>query len=215
METEGEQLFEAARNGDVVKVKTLIESEADVSFFDSDDSHRYHAAKLGHIDVVKAFLEAGAPWNALSPSDQYAGDLAMDSGHQETFEILLNAGDLLLCLPNWFWGAIARKTKKNGDSEGDYLEDGVAFSEDKLMDSNSTAFMMAWEKPLMKAHAKAVCSGGDNILNVGFGMGLVDTAIRQYGPARHKIIEAHPKAYERMLRTGWGKKDNVKIISGR
>lgn len=83
------------------------------------------------------------------------------------------------------------------------------------MDSDSKAVMMAWEKPLMEAHAKAVCSGGGNVLNVGFGMGLVDTAIQQYGPTTHTIIEAHQEVYARMLRTGWDKKDNVKIIFGR
>lgn len=83
------------------------------------------------------------------------------------------------------------------------------------MDSNSKAVMMAWEKPLMEAHAKAVCSGGGHILNIGFGMGLVDTAIQQYKPATHTIIEAHPEVYNRMLHTGWGEKDNVKIIFGR
>lgn len=112
-------------------------------------------------------------------------------------------------------GTIARTANKNGNANGDYLEDRVTFSEDKLMDSNSKAIMMAWEKPLMEAHAKAVCSGGGHILNVGFGMGLVDTAIQQYAPVKHTIIEAHPEVYDRMIRTGWGEKDNVKIIFGR
>lgn len=112
-------------------------------------------------------------------------------------------------------GTIAREAKKNSDSNGNYLEDRVSFSEDKLMDSNSKAVMMAWEKPLMEAHAKAVCSGGGHILNIGFGMGLVDTAIQQYSPVTHTIVEAHPEVYERMLRSGWGEKDNVKIIFGR
>lgn len=112
-------------------------------------------------------------------------------------------------------GTIARTENKNGNLDVDYLEDRVIFSEDKLMDSDSKAVMMAWEKPLMEAHAKAVCSGGGHILNIGFGMGLVDTAIQQYAPVKHTIIEAHPEVYERMLRTGWGEKDNVKIIFGR
>lgn len=101
------------------------------------------------------------------------------------------------------------------DSHVDYLDDRVSFSEDKLMDSNSKAVMMAWEKPLMEAHAKAICSVGGHILNIGFGMGLVDTAIQQYSPASHTIVEAHPEVYERMLRTGWGEKNNVKIVLGR
>ncbi|KAJ0026275.1 hypothetical protein Pint_08673 [Pistacia integerrima] len=208
----GEQLCEAARNGDGDKVKALIDSGAEVSYFDSDGlTPLMHAAKLGHANVVKILLEDGAPWNALSPSNLSAGDFAMDSGHQEAFEVLLNAGiqaELIL-------GTMARTAKKNGDSTGDYLDDRVSFSEDKLMDSNSKAVMMAWEKPLMEAHAKAVCSGGGHILNIGFGMGLVDTAIQQYAPVTHTIVEAHPEVYKRMLQTGWGKKGNVKIIFGR
>lgn len=83
------------------------------------------------------------------------------------------------------------------------------------MDSDNKAVMMAWEKPLMEAHAKAVCSGGGHVLNIGFGMGLVDSAIQQYAPVTHTIVEAHPAVYERMLRTGWAEKENVKIIFGR
>ncbi|PIN12411.1 Guanidinoacetate methyltransferase [Handroanthus impetiginosus] len=89
------------------------------------------------------------------------------------------------------------------------------FSEDKVMDTESKAVMMAWERPLMEAHAKAICSGGGHILNIGFGMGLVDTAIQQYKPLSHTIVEAHPEVYGRMLQNGWGEKENVKIIFGR
>lgn len=112
-------------------------------------------------------------------------------------------------------GTIARKEKENSHSDGGYLVDRVSFSEDKLMDADSKAVMMAWEKPLMESHAKAVCSGGGHVLNVGFGMGLVDMAIQQYNPVSHTIIEAHPEVYDRMLRNGWGEKENVKILFGR
>lgn len=112
-------------------------------------------------------------------------------------------------------GTIARKESKVGDCNADYLEDRVSFSEDKIMDAESKAVMMAWERPLMEAHAQAVCSAGGHVLNVGFGMGLVDTAIQQYGPASHTIIEAHPEVYQRMLRSGWAEKENVKIVFGR
>lgn len=91
----------------------------------------------------------------------------------------------------------------------------MSFSEDKLMDSESKAVMMAWENPLMEAHAKAVCSGGGHVLNIGFGMGLVDSAIQRYAPASHTIVEAHPEVYERMLSSGWGQKESVKIVFGR
>nr|XP_023912318.1 protein arginine N-methyltransferase 2 [Quercus suber]POF10551.1 protein arginine n-methyltransferase 2 [Quercus suber] len=209
---QGEQLCEAARSGDLDNLRALIDSGADVSYFDGEGlTPLMHAAKHGHAAVVKTLLDAGAPWNALSPSNFSAGDFAMEASNQEAYDTLVNAGiqaELVL-------GTIARRTNENGDFDGAYLEDRVTFSEDKLMDSDSKAVMMAWEKPLMEAHAKAVCSGGGHILNVGFGMGLVDTAIQQYAPVTHTIVEAHPEVYKRMLRTGWGDKDNVKIIFGR
>lgn len=207
-----EELCEAAIKGETEKVKSLIDSGADVTYFDGDGlTPLMHAAKHGHAPILDILLSAGAPWNALSPSNLSAGDFAMQEGHQEAYELLLNAGirsELVL-------GTIARKEKKSTDSGYDYLEDRVSFSEDKVMDSESKAVMMAWEKPLMEAHAKAVCSGGGHVLNIGFGMGLVDTAIQQYSPVKHTIVEAHPEVYERMLRTGWGEKENVKIIFGR
>lgn len=112
-------------------------------------------------------------------------------------------------------GTIARKDNAKGNPNGDYLEERVTFSEDKVMDEESKAVMMAWERPLMEAHAKAICSRGGHVLNIGFGMGLVDSAIQQYSPTSHTIVEAHPEVHARMLQTGWGEKENVKIFFGR
>lgn len=39
---------------------------------------------------------------------------------------------------------------------------------------------------------QAICSSGGDVLNVGFGLGLVDRAIQSNHPASHTIIEAHP-----------------------
>ncbi len=39
--------------------------------------------------------------------------------------------------------------------------------------------MMGWEKPLMVRHAEVICSSsGKDVMNVGFGLGLVDDAIQ-------------------------------------
>ncbi|KAL9243648.1 hypothetical protein vseg_017508 [Gypsophila vaccaria] len=209
---EGMKLCELAKAGDIDGIKSLINAGCDVTFFDDSGlTPLMHAAKLGHSEIVRKLLEAGAPWNALSPSGLSAGDFAMENAHQDAFDVLLNAGvqaELVL-------GTIARREKANDHHNGCYLEDRISFSEDKLMDSDSKAVMMAWEKPLMEAHAKAVCSRGGHVLNIGFGMGLVDTAIQQYDPVSHTIVEAHPKVYDRMLQNGWGEKKNVKIILGR
>ena len=67
--------------------------------------------------------------------------------------------------------------------------------------------MLSWHAngdagPLMEAHAEAVCSGGGDVLNVGFGMGIVDGAIQRRRPRSHTIVEAHPDVHRHMLETG-------------
>ncbi|KAG6394720.1 hypothetical protein SASPL_145310 [Salvia splendens] len=107
-----------------------------------------HAAKNGFSEVVRALLDAGAPWNALTPSNLSAGDFAMDNGHQSAFDVLLNAG----ILAELVLGTIAMKDNGKGNPNGDYLDERVTFSEDILIDAESKAIMMAWERPLMEAH---------------------------------------------------------------
>lgn len=36
------------------------------------------------------------------------------------------------------------------------------------------AVMMEWERPLMQAHAQVVCNDQGDVLNIGFGLGIVD-----------------------------------------
>lgn len=50
------------------------------------------AAAGGHVEAVKALLEAGSPWNAINKASKCAGDVASDGGHQEAAEAILEAG---------------------------------------------------------------------------------------------------------------------------
>ncbi|KAG0468842.1 hypothetical protein HPP92_018170 [Vanilla planifolia] len=208
-------LCDAAIAGDCEKLCELLAKGADASYFDSEGmTPLMYAAAGGHADAVHCLLDSGAPWNALSPSNLCAGDLSMENGHQMAFDVLLNfaiQAELVL-------GTIARRAAGDVGSNEAYLSERVAFGEDRIMDAESKAVMMGWEKPLMEAHARAICSADGRcgrILNVGFGMGLVDEAIQQYKPMEHTIVEAHPDVYDRMLRAGWGEKENVKIVFGK
>ena len=107
-----------------------------------------------------------------------------------------------------------------------YLKTPLTYSEDqtKLLDADNNAVMMGWEGPLMVEHAKVLCVRPDldeerqanlHILNVGFGLGLVDEAIQSHKPARHTIVEAHPDVYAKMLADGWDKRPGVTILFGR
>jgi protein arginine N-methyltransferase 2 len=95
-----------------------------------------------------------------------------------------------------------------------------------LLDDDNDAVMMEWERPLMEAHASFLAGNahsGTNpspsirkrVLNIGFGLGIVDTAIQTYNPSLHVIVEAHPTVYNKMLRDGWDQKENVRICFGR
>ncbi|CAI7730808.1 unnamed protein product [Closterium sp. NIES-53] len=62
--------------------------------------------------------------------------------------------------------------------------------------------------------------GGD-ILNIGFGMGIIDTAIAarigqsEGGIRSHTIVEAHPDVIARMKGEGWHEKEGVRVVEGR
>ncbi|KAL2895119.1 hypothetical protein RDABS01_011028 [Bienertia sinuspersici] len=96
MENKGEEkLCEAAKLGDVATITLLIDAGHDVTYFDANGlTPLMHAAKHGHTQVVRKLLEVGAPWNALSPSSLSAGDFAMQEGHQDSYDILLNTGKI-------------------------------------------------------------------------------------------------------------------------
>lgn len=52
---------------------------------------------------------------------------------------------------------------------------------------------MGWEAPIMEKTAKILCpKEGLSVLNIGFGLGLMDEALQKYKPAHHTIVEAHP-----------------------
>ena len=91
-------------------------------------------------------------------------------------------------------------------------------SNELLLDDDDDAVMMEWERPIMEAHASILTNGGKRgkrILNIGFGLGIIDTALSSYGPSVHVICEAHPTVHAKMIADGWDKKPNVRICYGR
>jgi hypothetical protein len=62
--------------------------------------------------------------------------------------------------------------------------------------------------PLNEPHRRSV-------LNIGFGMGIIDGALQRRSPGHHTIIEAHPAVYQQMISDGWHLKPNVTIVFGK
>lgn len=68
----------------------------------------------------------------------------------------------------------------------------------------------------MKTSANKLCpKEGLRTMNVGFGMGIVDSMFLANNPKEHHIVEAHPQVIERMKEKGWFEKPNVKIHQGK
>ncbi|KAL2016532.1 hypothetical protein VTK56DRAFT_3426 [Thermocarpiscus australiensis] len=77
-----------------------------------------------------------------------------------------------------------------------YLRSKLTYSDGKLVDEDGNGVMMAWETDIMRQSVDALLPGkepGKRILNIGFGMGIIDSMFAETNPARHHIIEAHPE----------------------
>jgi len=97
-----------------------------------------------------------------------------------------------------------------------YLKSELRYKEGILLDESDNAVMMDWEDQIMRRHAETINpKPGLKVMNVGHGLGLVDTAIQTHNPAEHHIIEAHPQVHKRLRQTGWYDKPNVHIHEGR
>ena len=97
-----------------------------------------------------------------------------------------------------------------------YLKSQLRYKPGILLDESDNAVMMDWETQIMQRHAETlITKAGLRTMNVGHGMGIVDTAILTHDPAEHHIIEAHPQVHQRLREQGWYDKPNVKIHEGR
>lgn len=101
-------------------------------------------------------------------------------------------------------------------SNEDYLQSSLRFQDGRILDSAGNGVMMAWETDLMKRSADLlVPRPGLRILNIGHGLGIIDTFFHHKSPSAHHIIEAHTGVLERMRKDGWYDKPNVTVHEGR
>ena len=97
-------------------------------------------------------------------------------------------------------------------NSADYLKSELKFSDDKLLDADANGVMMAWETSIMSrtvdlllpsppsspTGARPSPATGKRILNIGFGMGIIDRLFASTVPLTHHIIEAHPAILSRL-----------------
>lgn len=85
-----------------------------------------------------------------------------------------------------------------------YKNQKLTYDDGVLLDQNGHAVMMEWEREIMRRQADTVCSRGGRVLNIGFGMGIIDSYIQQHdNVTEHWIIEGHPDVQQYMIENGW------------
>lgn len=86
-------------------------------------------------------------------------------------------------------------TEKHTVESEAYLASNLSYNAGALVDDAGNGVMMAWETDIMRRSVDALLPelpAGKRILNVGFGMGIIDSMFAETKPSRHHIIEAHP-----------------------
>lgn len=99
-----------------------------------------------------------------------------------------------------------------------YLSSSLSFDDSKLLDEAQNGVMMAWESDIMAKSADSLLAEpGLKVLNIGFGMGIIDSYIQSHDnkPAEHHIVEAHSDVLKDLKAKGWRDKPGVTVHEGR
>jgi len=210
-------LWKACEDGNVEQVKSLIDAGADILYHDEKGKTFLHVAcEKGHKKVVECLIRNHLAWNSVDFEGVSAAEYAKREGHEDIYTDLVEEGVRTEVLLAYLDNREKKPEEKLAASNADYLQRPLKYQDDKLLDSELNAVMMGWEAPIMERTAKILCpKEGLSVLNVGFGLGLMDEALQKYKPAHHTIVEAHPDVYKHMLELGWDERPGVRILFGR
>lgn len=91
----------------------------------------------------------------------------------------------------------------------------TAFEDRTQGELSDDEIMEDWQFPIMQAMAKAVCSNGGDILELGFGRGIASDMIQEFDITSHIMMECNDAVIERY--NEWKKKypnKNIKMVKG-
>ena len=100
---------------------------------------------------------------------------------------------------------VAPEANEKTVTSDEYLKSNLTYDKEKLVDEDLNGVMMAWETDIMKRSVAALLpdqTAGKRILNIGFGMGIIDGMFAEHKPSKHHIIEAHPSVLEHVSKQG-------------
>lgn len=204
----------------------------------------HFACEAGRADVVTLLLRHGALWNAVDANGYTAAQVAWSFNHEQCYSLIFEEGVRQTFLLNALrqHGGDDDTSSEEGGAVGDdahvtllasrddvandterYLRTRLRFEKDALgktrcLDEDNNMVMAEWETDIMSHSAELICSNqpeGFSVLNVGFGLGIIDRLIQGYRPGRHVIIEAHADAIAYAKQLGFDKLPGVELFHGK
>ncbi|GAA97458.1 uncharacterized protein L969DRAFT_116319 [Mixia osmundae IAM 14324] len=186
----------------------------------------HYAAETGFAPLVQYFLQNGAVLYLLDSTGRTAGDIAFSLNYMEAYNLILQEAtraELLQAALNGFEAVETDQDKSSASDLQTFLKTPLTFAgepgNERCMDAEGNGVMMRWEEGIMAETARLLCSSRKQgepfaVLNVGFGLGIVDTFLQESKPTKHVIIEAHPDVLGYMRSLGWHDKPGVLIYHG-
>ncbi|EEB07188.1 N-methyltransferase [Schizosaccharomyces japonicus yFS275] len=217
-------LLEAAKNLNLEEIKKLVDLGAVTAAIDYETGRNalHFVADVAEkenedsaAEIVSWLLSHGGVWNALDRAGESPGCIARRRHLAKLYDRILDAGvrsEMILAL-------LERKEHVNEqlDTHSNYLNSVLSYTQPttdskSLLDSDANAVMMSWERNIMQRSAELIApKPGCRVLNIGFGLGIIDTFLQEREPSLHVICEAHPDVLAHMRKTGWMDKPNVVV----
>ncbi|KIJ46111.1 hypothetical protein M422DRAFT_29486 [Sphaerobolus stellatus SS14] len=226
---------------DLPKLKKLVDDGAALWYRQDDDGglSALHAACLVESpELVQFLIDKGAIWNSVDDVGNTAADIALSLNDEVSYRIIRDAGlrseFLLQVLSNDEDSApnVLRNVDNGAFGSTDaFLDSSLVYSRDEFgqeicgvkSGDETVGVMMGWERGIMETTVEKLCAdhplkaSGLRVLNIGFGLGIVDTLFQSIDPppSLYTIIEPHKDVLAHMRATGWYDRPNVKILEGR
>lgn len=177
------------------------------------------------ISFVDILFDFGANWMLLDGKSRTPGCICLERElPQELYNKFVRAGVRSeIFLSRMLEEDDDDNEKNNGgnqvghgpeDNQSSFLNDPLKYSQNLLTTSASDGVMMEWERPIMRKSAEKITTPGGTVLNIGFGLGIIDTYIQERAPGKHFIVEAHPAVLQKMRETGWYDNPTVVVLEG-
>lgn len=151
----------------------------------------------------------------MDRNNETPGCLARRLGQTQLYEAIKMHGVYAEVLLNYV-ERIESDLDAGKSTHNKYLESNLEYDDSVgvLLDDRGAPVMMKWESEIMRASAEVLLPtiGTGRVLNIGFGMGIIDGYLQERKPESHVIVEAHPAVIQRMKDEQWDKRPDVEVL---